>query len=157
MASRPERAYRVASLKFPIFDGRGAFLRGGRWNSPGRRVIYASETFPGALLEVLAHTRIGKLPPSHAWIEIAIPAGVSIEFVADGKVRGWDKPESRAARRFGDRWFDEGRSLILVVPSLAASGLARNLAINQDHPEFGSLTATRPRPVRWDPRLFGGR
>jgi len=120
-------------------------------------VIYASETFPGALLEILAHTRIGKLPPSQAWIEITIPADVSLETIGTTAVRGWEKPESSAARRFGDRWFDEARSLILAVPSLAASGLARNLLINQSHPEFTRLAASRPHPVRWDARLFDGR
>ena len=39
---------------------RGAF--GGRWNSPGRRVIYAAESYAGAMLEVLANSNIGRVP-----------------------------------------------------------------------------------------------
>jgi RES domain-containing protein len=43
MAFPPEgdlKAYRLADERYLIFDGGGAMLMGGRWNSPGRRVIY---------------------------------------------------------------------------------------------------------------------
>lgn len=154
MASRLDRAFRIADRRHAIFDGAGAFLYGGRWNSPGQRVIYASESFAGALLEVLVHARIGKLPRNHSWIEIAIPPTVSIEHLAPADLPGWDHPESPAARSFGDQWLARKRSLILTVPSLAASGLGRNVLINQDHPQFRLLRASKPQPVLWDPRLF---
>ena len=37
MASRPESliGYRIGDARHPLFDGRGAMLEGGRWNSPG--------------------------------------------------------------------------------------------------------------------------
>ncbi|MGH8336162.1 MAG: RES family NAD+ phosphorylase, partial [Gammaproteobacteria bacterium] len=53
------RAFRIADRRHPLLDGLGAFLNGGRWNSKGRRVIYSSETYAGALLEILAHANIG--------------------------------------------------------------------------------------------------
>ncbi len=155
MASRPDRAFRIADRRFSIFDGTGAFLKGGRWNSPGRRVIYASETYPGAVLEVLAHTRIGKVPRTHEWVEITIPPSVSIEHVSLASLKGWDSPDFAIARQFGDEWLHQQRTLIATVPSLPASGLARNILINQDHPEFTQLKASAPRPVTWDTRLFG--
>ena len=49
---------------------RGDF--GGRWNSPGRRVIYAAESYAGAMLEVLVNANIGRMPKHHGWIEILI-------------------------------------------------------------------------------------
>ncbi|HVW84640.1 MAG TPA: RES domain-containing protein [Bryobacteraceae bacterium] len=136
----------VASRRFTIFDGTGAYLHGGRWNSPGNRVIYASETYPGAVLEILVHTRIGRVPRTHGWIEIASPRTVTIEYLKPARLPEWDAPDSAGARRFGDDWVRERRSAILVVPSLAASGLARNLLINQDHPEFSRLNASSPQP-----------
>ena len=66
MASRrkgPLRAYRIADVRQPIFDGNGAALYGGRWNSPGRRVIYAAETYAGAMLEKLAQANVGRITP----------------------------------------------------------------------------------------------
>lgn len=58
----PLRIYRIADGRKPIFDGRGAALYGGRWNFPGRYVIYAAETYAGALIEKLVHTNIGRVP-----------------------------------------------------------------------------------------------
>ena len=54
------RVYRIADRRHKIFDGQGAALLGGRWNSPGRRVIYAAETYSGTMLEMLANTNIGR-------------------------------------------------------------------------------------------------
>jgi RES domain-containing protein len=154
MASRPERAlhaFRIADSRFPIFDGAGAAQHGGRWNSPGRRVIYAAETYAGALLEILAHVNTGRVPRTQAFVEIIIPEGVTIEKAAPP--RRWDSAGMQASRAFGDEWYDSRRSCVLLVPSLVAR-IERNVLINPDHPEFTNLSATRPRPVIWDERLF---
>ena len=147
------RAYRIADRRHRIFDGEGAALLGGRWNSPGRRVIYASETYSGAMLEGLVHSNIGRLPKTHSWIEILIHKSIRIEEAHLADIPGWDAPDQRASRRYGDRWYDEGRTAVLFVPSLVA-GTERNIAINQEHPEFKRIRATAPRPVIWDQRLF---
>jgi RES domain-containing protein len=154
MASRPSEAFRIADRRRRIFDGTGAFLHGARWNSPGRRIIYAADTFAGAMLEILAHTGIGELPHAHAWISIDIPSEVSLEQLIPDDLSGWDLKNSPEARQFGDEWHRKRRSLILVVPSIVTCGIGRNVLINQDHPEFRSLKASHPRDVRWDARLF---
>jgi len=154
MAFRPEKAFRIADRRRRIFDGTGAFLTGARWNSPGRRVIYAADTFAGAMLEILAHTGIGKVPRTQAWIEIDIPIEISLEGIEPAELPGWDSEGSPEARGFGDIWHEQRRSLILVVPSVVTLGIGRNILINQDHPRFRSLKATPPRAVRWDARLF---
>jgi RES domain-containing protein len=156
MGSRPDRAFRIADRRNPIFDGTGAFLNGARWNSPGYRVVYAAETFAGAMLEILVHARVGKVPKTQSWIEITIPADVSVEHVRPEAVPEWGIAESPQARHFGDAWCRERRSLVLVVPSAAAGGLSSNILFNQDHPEFQRLSATEPRPIAWDARLFVG-
>lgn len=149
----PWRAYRIADRRHKIFDGEGSARFGGRWNSPGRRVIYAAETYAGAMLEVLVNANIGRIPKQHAWIEILIAADVSIEEVDARKVRRWDAPDQRASRMFGDRWHDEQRSTVLLVPSTVVRE-ERNVVINQDHPRFRKLLASKPKPVVWDQRLF---
>src|SRR5437867_5147169 len=45
------------------FDGKAAERFGGRWNSPGRRAVYASASKSLALLEVLVHLDVGRPLP----------------------------------------------------------------------------------------------
>lgn len=147
------RAYRIADRRHAIFDGQGAAALGGRWNSPGRRVIYAAETFAGALLEVLVNANIGRLPRHHAWIEISIPEHMNLEELDASRLPRWDAPDQIASRKFGDLWFDQRRSTVLIVPSMVTR-VERNLVINQDHPGFRRLRASQPKPVIWDQRLL---
>jgi RES domain-containing protein len=155
MASRrsgPLRAFRIADMRHIVFDGSGAMLHGARWNSPGRRIIYAAETYAGALLEILAHAS-GNIPRSQVYIEIGIPAGLPIEEVTPNDVPHWDAPSFRAAQAFGDRWYDERRTPVLMVPSLVTH-VERNVLINQEHPGFARVRASQPLPVRRDARLW---
>ncbi len=127
-------------------------LYGARWNSPGRRVIYAAETYAGALLEILVHAS-GSVPKTQAYIEIDIPAGVSAEVVTQEDVPHWDAPTSDSARKYGNRWYDEQRTPVLIVPSVVTY-VEGNILINQQHPDFGKIQATQPVLVRWDSRLW---
>jgi RES domain-containing protein len=127
-------------------------LHGARWNSPGRRVIYAAETYAGALLEILVHAS-GSVPQSQGYVRIEIPAGLSLEEITPEDVPHWDSPSFKTARVSGDRWYDERRTPVLIVPSVVTL-LERNVLINQEHPDFLRIQASEPMPVRWDARLW---
>ena len=98
MASRPRKpsakpltAYRIADGRRPIFDGTGALLVGGRWNSPGRSVIYAAASYAAAMLERLVHAGTGRIPKKQRVVVITIPARVSREeWSLERLPRGWD-------------------------------------------------------------------
>ena len=157
MASRykgPLQAFRIARAKFPLFDGTGAAIAGARWNATGQRVIYASESYATALLEILVHSNLARVPRGFAFIEIHITNEIDIEETTASDLPKWDASDYVASRSFGSRWYSEMRSAVLVVPSLAASGRQRNILINQDHPQFPLLSASPPKPVKWDRRLF---
>jgi RES domain-containing protein len=154
MPRPPLHAYRIADKRRPPLDGVGALLYGGRWNSPGRRLIYASATYSGALLELLAHARIGRVPKNQIYVEVTIPAAVAIEEIRPDEVPGWDQTDLLASRAFGDRWLAEGRSAVLVVPSVVAPPEERNILINPEHAEFGRIIHGVAHHVRWDERLF---
>lgn len=150
--SGPLRAFRIADMRHAIFDGTGAMLYGARWNSPGRRVIYAAETYAGALLEILVHAS-ASVPRSQGYVEIEIPSGLSIEEITQDDVPRWDSPSFEATQAFGDRWYDERRTPVLIVPSVVTR-VERNVLINQQHPEFPVVRASQAVPVRWDGRLW---
>jgi RES domain-containing protein len=147
-------AFRIADTRHAVFDGTGAMLHGARWNSPGRRIIYAAETYAGALLEILVHAS-GSVPRRQGYIRIDIPAGLQIEEMGPADLPQWDAPSYAASRAFGDRWYDERRTAVLIVPSVVTR-VERNILINQEHADFARVRASEPSPVRWDARLWGG-
>ncbi|HEV3275802.1 MAG TPA: RES domain-containing protein [Terriglobia bacterium] len=148
------RAFRIADRRHPIFDGTGARLAGGRWNSPGRAVIYCAETFAGALLEVLVHANLGRIPRTQSAVEVTIPGNVAMESVPPEAIPGWDAADRLASRAVGDQWLAANRSAVLLVPSLVVRAHERNVLINPAHPDFHRISASEPREVIWDERLF---
>ena len=148
------QAWRIADGRFDPFSPVGASLVGGRWNSPGLGVIYASRSYAGAMLECLAHAGIGRVPRTHVAVAIAIAEAVVVErHDASSLPAGWDRADLRVARAFGDAWFHEQRTAVLVVPSVVARREG-NVLINPQHPDFSNIVASAPEPVVWDARLF---
>lgn len=151
------RAFRIGSGLHPVYDGTGAETHGGRWNSPGRRVIYAGESFAIAMLERLVYTAIGRIPANDRFVVIAMEETlVSIETVDPATLPGWDDPGNWVSRRFGDQWYDEGRSAALIVPS-AVTRIDRNVVLNPMHADFGKIRVSVEEPVSWDARRFARR
>jgi RES domain-containing protein len=148
-------AFRIADSRHPIFDPTGAMLHGGRWNSPGFRVIYAAETYSGALLEILVHSNLSEPPKHHRLVRIEIPSEVGIETVAPAQVPLWDAEDMLAPRAFGDAWLRSRRTAVLRVPSVVTQGREFNLLLHVEHPGFQMIRAFEPEPVAWDRRLFG--
>ncbi len=149
------QAWRIADGRFDPFSPIGASLVGGRWNSPGLGVIYASRSYAGAMLECLAHAGIGRMPRTHVAIEIAIAGAVTVERHDETSLPvGWDHAGLRVARAFGDAWTRDRRTAVLVVPSVVARREG-NVLLNPQHPDFKKIVAGSPEPVVWDARLFG--
>ncbi len=155
--SQDWKAWRIADGRFDVFSAIGASLVGGRWNSPGLGVIYASRSYACAMLECLAHAGIGRMPRTHVAIEIAIAAAVSVEGHDESSLpAGWDHADLRVARAFGDAWIRERRTAALVVPSVVARREG-NVLLNPQHAEFKKVVVGSPEPVVWDARLFARR
>lgn len=150
----PLVAWRIADDRYPLLDGGGAFRTAGRWHSPGRFIIYAGLGVAVVLLEKLVRTRIGDIPKRQHIAAITIPADLAVDEAGSADVPGWNDPAWSAARAHGNAWYDEARSAVLLVPSLPAMGLERNVLINQRHPDFGKIGYDPPLPVVWDRRLF---
>jgi RES domain-containing protein len=144
------RLWRLSQERFaPGLDGEGARLAGGRWNSPGRALIYASATLSLAVLEVLVNLpppmrRSGAFPRMIA-IELELDE-VHIAAAPDGL------PDPVLCRAFGDRWIDDRRNLALRVPS-AVIPQEMNLLINPAHPDLAALRLLRQLPFVFDDGL----
>jgi RES domain-containing protein len=148
------KCYRIGDPdgQYPIFDATGSKLFPGRWNTASSAMIYTSEHYSTAMLEKLVHGS-GCLPPNQHFVEITLPNGVSYEYVTPAHLPGWDEETGATSKKFGEQWQQQGRSLLLFVPSIVAR-LERNILINPSHPEFSQVTTDLAQPVWWDGRLF---
>jgi len=138
---------------YPIFDATGSRLAPGRWNTESSPLIYASEHYSTAMLEILANGA-GQFPDNQHFIEITIPNGVSYELLNPAHLPGWDDNRAGVSQVYGEAWQIARRSLLLLVPSVVAR-MERNVLINPGHAEFPRITHSLHQPVWWDRRLFG--
>ena len=146
--------YRIADSRHPLWDGTGTAMVGGRWNSPGRPVIYASLSYACAMLEILVHANIGRIPATQAYVVAEVPDSLVVErHDARSLPAGGDGDDTSIARRFGDQWLQEARCAVLVVPSVVAR-LECNALINPLHADARQLLVSSSQKVIWDQRLF---
>lgn len=137
---------------YPIFDATGSSIAPGRWNTIGSPMIYASEHYSTAVLEKLVHGS-GHLPPNQHFIKITVPRGLTYEVVSTAALPGWDLMPAGPSKACGEKWCQDKRSVILIVPSVVAR-VEHNILINPAHPDFRHITSSLHEPVFWDRRLF---
>lgn len=138
------------------FSGQGACDYGGRWNSPGTRMVYCSEHPALAALEKLVHIQdMEQLRQSYALISIDCPEELTETLAVNRLPGAWTREGARARlRRIGDQWISSRRSLALIVPSVVLPR-ASNILVNPLHVAFGQLRISRPEGFDFDPRLRG--
>lgn len=149
------RAWRIVreDHRSAAFDGEGAWLFGGRWNSRGTRMVYTSATLSLAALETLVH-----LNPPVAFKYVAIPIEFDealVETVAAMDLPAdWnEEPPPPSTAEIGDRWVRESRSAVLKLPSVIISA-ELNYLLNPAHSDFKSIRIGTPMPFSFDPRLI---
>ena len=135
------------------FDGEGARMHGGRWNSPGTRVAYASSNSALAVLEVLVHMTAGSVLPGYSLVRAHVPDSLVEELPESELPRSWRAfPVPPEVQAIGDAWVRSGRALALRVPSVIVEG-SHNVLINPEHTTFSRLAVESVRPFGFDPRL----
>jgi len=133
--------------------GEGARVYGGRWNSSGRRAVYASATLSLSALEKLVHLDRPGVRGNFLAIGIQLPARTVHDVELERLPRNWSKElDFASTRRIGDDWLAENRSVVLAVPS-ALIPRERNFVLNPDHPDYGQVRITIQEPFAFDPRL----
>jgi RES domain-containing protein len=148
-------AWRIVKARYAAsaFDGEGARRSGGRWNSPGRRMIYTSATASLAILEILAH--LGSSRALLAWvlIECRFEAALVTSIDPSALPSSWRRyPAPAEVQTVGDQWLDSGTSAVLAVPSVLVPH-ERNYLLNPAHPDFQSIEVMAPVPYQFDTRL----
>lgn len=145
--------FRLTRAKYKDqLSGKGAALKGGRWNSPGFELIYCASNRSLAMAEVAVHLTIGTLPKDYVILEIDIPK-VNYTTVKDLPTNWNNFPHSTICRSIGDEFILASEHLILRVPSAVTQG-DFNILINPSHKLFNKVKIKSANPFLFDRRLF---
>ena len=150
------QVWRLVKEKYAdsAFSGEGARQGGGRFNSPGRPVVYTSESLALAELEILVHLPTSRLLDSYVAFRAHLPDGAVRALDRARLPSNWrESPVPRSVQAVGDAWLKSEPSLALRVPS-AVVPAEDNVLINPEHPRFEEVTIDGPLDPDIDDRLM---
>lgn len=137
-------------------SGKGAELNGGRWNRPGRGVVYASTSIALACLETIVHHQQAGLPLNRFLVRIDIPQQVwdaRQQISAADLPVGWSAiPEGMVSLNAGDEWLADCKAALLLVPSVIIPE-ETNVLVNVAHPDATRIIGQKVRPWYYDSRV----
>lgn len=105
----------------------------GRWNSAGNKVIYAAESIPLAFLETMIRRQGVGFSDSFRILFLEVSDNASISMIKEEELdRNWRESVAQC-QPLGDKWYHEGKDLLLKVPS-SVIPFSHNYLINMQHP-----------------------
>lgn len=139
---------------FADLTGRGGLLANGRWHHAGRPVVYLAESPAAAMLEVLVHLEIDAedIPDNLRLLRVEVADDTPTQKTGSLPEQ-WEEDLSYT-RQVGDAWLNEGKTLLLAVPS-AIMPHTTNYLFNPSHPAASSA-ALSVESLRLDNRLLKG-
>ena len=151
-------AWRIVKQKNPprkAFDGEGARLYGGRWNSAGTPMVYTAQSQSLAVLEMLVHLDTPDLLEKYVLFGVTMEEGLILVLAETDLPRDWksDPPPARL-RAIGDAWATSLASVALRVPSSVIPA-EFNYLLNPKHKDFGKIEIGKLLPFQYDARLAG--
>ncbi len=147
--------YRLCKEKYTALDGYGAFLYGGRWNTPGKAVVYAAENRALAALEFLVgiehHRELGKL----VMLTIEVPDALKPEIISENELpENWRHfPAPQALAKLGDAWLQSGKTCFLKISSVHIPE-EHNFLLNPRHADFTQIKVLEQKAFQFDGRVL---
>jgi len=136
------------------FTGDGPWRYGGRWNSPGVRVVYVSEHQSTAALEVFANRMPFVVGGNYKAFHLEWPDTLTEVFPLTKLPANWRfHPPAIETKEIGNHWVKERRSAVLALPS-AVSPADINFLLNPEHRDFKRIRVASPIDFDFDPRLL---
>lgn len=147
--------WRIVQPRFAhvAFSGEGARRFGGRWNSPGRRVIYNAQSQSLAALEMLVHFDSEILLQQYLAIPVTIPSRLILQLPLSFLPKNWTEyPAPLSTRSIGDNWIEAASSAVLQIPSAVIPSESIFL-LNPSHPQFKKVRIGKTSRFQFDPCL----
>ncbi len=151
------RAYRLAKARYAdtALDGSGAKAHGGRWNSKGVPMVYASDSIALAALELLVHLHRGDILNQYRLYSLELPDDSVLSLDVRALPPDWRRdPAPMSTAKIGDEWAASLQSPALAVPSTVVPS-QQNILLNPAHEDFHKLIADATNAAfDFDPRLI---
>jgi RES domain-containing protein len=140
------------------FSGEGARRFGGRWNSRGIPMVYASTSLALAAIELFVHLEPSQAPVDLVTVAATLPEGEPGRTLSKENLppEWWTEDAlagPHSTRALGDEWIRSASSLALMVPSVPIRA-EWNVLVNPLHSRIGELKIESPRPFAFDARMF---
>lgn len=149
-------AWRIVKARHAAtaFDGEGARVEGGRWNSPGTPVVYTSQSAALAALELLVHLGRAAILLAYVLIPCTFDDALVTRLDRGRLPKNWRSyPAPPELQLIGDEWAKGGGSAVLEVPSVVIEADS-NFLLNAYHPDFQTIRIMDPRAFEFDLRLL---
>jgi RES domain-containing protein len=149
-------AWRIVKARHAAsaFDGEGARIEGGRWNSPGTPVVYTSQSAALAALELLVHLGRGSILRAYLLIPCTFDDGVVSRLDRRRLPKNWRSyPPPSELQSIGDEWVRSGTTAVLEVPS-AVIETESNYLLNPHHRDFRAVGLLNAQRFEFDLRLL---
>ena len=149
-------AYRLTRKKFAsTLSGKGAALKGARWNSIGVEMIYMAANRSLAMAEVAVHFTLATIPEDYMMNTIFIPDDIAIKKLHTSDLPPyWNQfPHPSTTQAIGDKFIAENKFCVLQIPSAVTQG-DFNLLINPRHSAFKRIKIVGTEKFPFDKRIF---
>lgn len=148
--------FRLTSQQFAnSLSGKGAAIKGARWNSVGVEVIYTAANRSLAMAEVAVHFTLATLPKNFMMVTIHIPDEIEILKLNNSQLPfNWNAfPHPQSTQQIGDQFIAENKFCVMQIPSVVTKG-DYNILINPNHPLFESIQIIEVEQFPFDSRVF---
>lgn len=148
--------FRLCRKKFGLgLSGKGAALKGARWNSAGTELIYTASNRSLAMAEVAVHFTLATLPPDYQMMTIYIPDRIKLYKIDFSELPdNWNEfPHPAATQAIGDEFVSASKQAVLQVPSAVTAG-DYNLLLNPNHSQFSGIRVVEVQSFPFDKRIF---
>ncbi len=148
--------YRLSRKKFAnSLCGKGAAMKGARWNPVGVELIYTAANRSLAMAEVAIHFTLATLPVDYMMISIFVPDDISLQKLNVYDLpTDWNKfPHPTSTQSIGDAFVADNKCCILQIPSSVTRG-DYNFLINPNNADFTRIKIIDIANFPFDNRIF---
>jgi RES domain-containing protein len=148
--------FRLTSQQFAnSLSGKGAAIKGARWNSVGVEMIYTAANRSLAMAEIAVHFTLATLPKNFMMVTIHIPDEIEILKLNNSQLPdNWNAfPHPQSTQLIGDQFIAENKFCVMQIPSVVTKG-DYNMLINPNHPLLKSIQIIEFEQFPFDSRVF---